>query len=732
MDTGAVVRHCGENMIRNVPPMKIVMQSESSECGLACLAMVSAFHGLWLDLSDLRRRFCVSIKGATLATLMRHAEVLGLSGRPLRLELHELRDLRMPCILHWGMSHFVVLKGVSRHGAVILDPAVGELKLPFTAVSKHFTGVALELFPTTSFRPADERRHVRLHDLTGRVLGLRRSLVQVFLLALGLEVFALTAPLFNQFVVDEVVVTADRELLHVLAVGFGLLLMIQTAIALLRSWIVMRIAQDVRLQWTSSLFAHMVRLPADFFAKRHLGDVLSRFGSITAMQDTLTTAVITAVLDGLMAVLAIIVLLAYSLPLTAVVIGSVTIYGLLRWISFQPFRDASQDHLVAAAKESSYFLETLRAIVPLKLAGHESQRRARWQNLYSNALDREIRMQQFEILFTSATTFVSGIGTLLVLLVGARLVIDATMTVGMLMAFSSYAGTFVSRVNSLIGYMARIKMLGLHAERVADIALEPPEGDPEIETDIDRLAFRIELRNVSFRYAEGEAWILRNVSLTVEEGESIAIVGASGCGKTTLLKIILGLLEPTEGKVLLGGVPVAQIGWRAYRSRIAAVLQDDVLLSGSIFENIAMFDPHADANRVEACARVAAIHEEISKMPMGYQTLVGDMGTALSGGQKQRVLLARALYRQPKVLVLDEATSHLDAANEKAISCELAKMPVTRIVVAHRQETVVSMGRIVQLARENGQRSSMTPETKTLAAEEFGDAAIVSPNGAQL
>lgn len=677
--------------------MKLILQSESAECGLASLAMIADAHGLHLDLADLRRRFSVSLKGATMATLIRHAQALNFSARPLRLELEEMPELRLPCILHWDMNHFVVLKAIKGKYATLLDPAAGERKLLLNEVSKHFTGVALELTPTAQFQPANERKAIRLRDLTGPVIGLRRTLVQVFLLALALEIFVLASPLFNQFVVDEVILTADRELLSVLAVGFGLLLITQTSIAVLRSWIVMRLAIDVRLQWTGSLFAHLSKLSPGFFEKRHLGDLVSRFSSINALQGTLTTAIVSTVLDGIMGLFALGMMIAYSLTLAAIVVSSTAIYGLLRWTFYRSFKEASQERLILSARENSYFLETLRAVIPIKLACFEGVRRARWQNFQANVFNRDIKTQRLGIMFSTTSTFITGASSLLFFSIGARQVMDNVLTLGMLMVFSSYAGTFSGRINSLIGYFIDLKMLSMHSERVADIALEPPEITPEIEYDVSRLRSRIEVKNVSFRYAEGEPWILKNLDIVIETNESVAIIGPSGCGKTTLLKIMLGLLIPTEGEVLVDGISVKRLGVQTYRSMIGAVLQEDSLMAGSIAENISFFTSQSNHDKIVDCATVAAIHDEINQMPMGYETLVGDMGSTLSGGQKQRILLARALYREPKFLMLDEATSHLDVFNENRIVTSLANLPLTRVIVAHRKETINGAGRTIAL-----------------------------------
>ncbi len=679
------------------------LQSESSECALACLAMVSSAHGLSVDLADLRSRFSVSLKGATLNQLMGHAAALNFSSRPLRLEIDELPQLQLPCILHWNLNHFVVLTKVARGHIVILDPAVGERRLKLDEVSKHFTGVALELTPNAEFEASDQRKKVALSALTGKVLGLKRSLLQIFGVALALQVFAIASPLLNQLVVDDAVATYDKDLLTVLVIGFAVLLLIQTLLGLARSWMVMTLGMSLSLQWASNVFSHLIKLPVDYFEKRHLGDIVSRFGSVGAIQRTLTTSVIEAVLDGMMSLAALGMMLLYSPALTAVVVTAVAAYGLLRWVAYRPFRDASAERLVVAARENTHFLESLRAIVPLKLFGREQERRARWQNLLIEVQNRDVRTAKMGIAFTTANTFIFGVENLAVLWLGAGLVMQtstqgqAVFTIGMLFAFISYKGQLTSRMTALINFAVDIKMLALHAERLADIALTEPEKDAVPDNSLDHLQPCIELRNVSFRYGEGEPWILKDTSLMLEPGESVAIVGPSGCGKTTLLKVILGLRKPVEGEVLYGGLPVRQLGLQNYRKLIGTVMQEDTLLAGSIADNISFFDVQRDMARVEACAQQAAVHDDIVRMPMGYQTLVGDMGSSLSGGQKQRVLLARALYKQPKVLALDEATSHLDIANEQLVTQALATMQVTRIIVAHRPETIAGAQRVVIL-----------------------------------
>jgi ATP-binding cassette subfamily B protein RaxB len=680
--------------------------------------MVASAHGQHQDLRDLRRRLNVSTKGATLQTLIQHAAQLGFTARPLRLELSELSELKLPCILHWNLNHFVVLVKVSRHRIVIHDPAVGKRGLTLDECSRHFTGIALELIPNVDFQPLKAPPKVALSALFGRMSGLKRSLFQLFAVSLVLQLFAIVAPLVNQTIVDDVLTSGDHELLTVVVLGFALLICIQTALGLARSWMVMVLTQTLALQWMGNVFAHLIRLPVRYFEQRHLGDITSRFGSVSSIQQTLTTAVIEAVLDGIMGLAALIMMWLYAPSLATVVVAAVLCYGLLRWAFYKPFRDASAERLVVAAKESTHFLETLRGILPLKLFGREEERRARWQNLIVDVQNRDVRTAKMGIAFSTANTLIFGIENLLVLWLGAQLILSAqqggglpaagasgaaggVFSVGMLMAFLSYKGQFTGRVSALIDYAVQIKMLGMHSERLADILQEPPERDEVPEHDLMHLKASLELRNVSFRYSDGEPWVLRNANFKVGPGQSVAVVGSSGAGKTTLLKILLGILQPQEGEVLYGDVPIRQLGLANVRQRIGTVMQDDVLLTGSIADNISFFDVTLDSARMEACAKLANIHEDIARMPMGYHTLVGDLGSGLSGGQKQRILLARALYKHPRVLALDEATSHLDVMNERAVTERISLLRLTRLVIAHRPETIAGAKRVVQVA--NGQ-----------------------------
>jgi ATP-binding cassette subfamily B protein RaxB len=681
---------------RKVP---LVLQTEASECGLACLAMVAQYYRYSAELTDLRRRFGMSLKGATLKDVVRVADQIGLATRPLRLELSEMSRLRLPCILHWDLNHFVVLTRVDDRGAVILDPAAGTRYLPLAVVSRHFTGVALELTPTSRFEAAAAPPRVRASQLLGRISGIKWALTHLLALALVIEIFAMASPFFLGWVVDQVLVSADRDLLLTLALGFLLVLLLQTSITALRGWLLLGLNASLKVQSLANLFAHLVNLPASYFEARHLGDIMSRFGSQETILGAITSEFVEALLDGLMAIVTLGIMFLLAPTLTVVVLVGAAAYALLRWISYSPLREASAEAIVWHARRDSHFLETLRGIRTVKLFGAQDERRVHWMNLLVETVNRQITTEKLKLLYRTAKSLLLGVLMIVVVWLGARRVLDGGFSVGLLLAFISYKTLFLQRVSELINKTADLTMLRLHTERLADIALTAPEprGLLTRPTETDVLPAAVEVRNVSFRYSEHEPWILKDIDLRFAAGESVAIVGPSGGGKSTLLKLLCGLLQPTRGEILVNGEPLTRVGLENYRSILGVVMQDDQLFAGSLADNICFFSDRPDLERIEACAKQAAVNDDIMKMPMGYQTLVGDMGTVLSGGQKQRVLIARALYRRPAILLLDEATSHLDLEREKAVNDALRGTRMTRIVVAHRPETIRATDRIVSL-----------------------------------
>lgn len=676
--------------------LPMLLQTETSECGIACLAMIAGFHGQQRDLIGLRSMLQTSAKGATIKDLVADASRLGLAGRALRLEMEDLDQLQLPCILHWDLNHFVVLKKAGKRAITLHDPAGGVRKVSWTEASRHFTGVALELTPMAEFTQSDTRRSVSLGSLVSGVKGMKRALAQVLAVSLALEVTAVLMPFFQQWVLDTVIVHRDVALLDVLALGFLMLMLLHLALSTLRTWLVIYFSTQVNLQWSSGVLTRLLRLPMDYFIKRHLGDVMSRFGAVQAIRQTLTTAALNAALDGLMAAVALAVMWAYSARLAAISLAALAIYLAVRLLSNRPFQLATEERIGHAARQDSHLLESMRAMQSIKLFNHEDARRHAWLNLLVSTTNRELAAQRLTTLFQGANTLVFGVENILVIYLGALLVMRGEMSVGMIFAYAAFKLQFTARISALVDLYFQVRLLRIQRERLADIVLSEPEA--EGGSGLPKAGVPgIELRDVRFRYAANEPWLFDGLNLRIDAGESVAIVGPSGCGKTTLLKLMLGLLAPTDGEILVMGTPLAEVGVQAWRARLGAVMQDDQLLAGTIAENIAFFDKPVNQARVLECARMAAVEDDVLAMPMQWNTSIGDMGSVLSGGQKQRLLLARALYKQPDILFLDEATSHLDVRCERLVNEAVSALKLTKVVIAHRPDTIRMAERVISL-----------------------------------
>jgi ATP-binding cassette subfamily B protein RaxB len=695
--------------------LPVLRQTEAAECGLACLAMISSYHGHRIDLNTLRRRHPVSLKGVTLRAIIEIASQMQLACRPLRFELGHLRQLKLPTILHWDLNHFVVLKLVTRRGIVIHDPASGERFFPIVEASNHLTGIALELSPSEDFRPKDERTRLPFSTFWKQLHGSTHALVQILILSVVLEAFVIASPFYLQLTIDEVIARGDADLLIVLALGFGLLTAIKVASTAIRSLIILIVQNALHFQIGARLFHHLTRLPIEYFEKRHIGDILSRFTSIEPIRTALAEGMIAATIDGLMALATLAMIFVYSTQLALVVLTAFVLYATLRLGLYRLLRERSLAVIETKALENSTFIESMRAIQSLKIFNRESDRETQWLNRYADTVSANVRLGRTKIAFTSINDALFGLENIITIYLAARLALSNSLTIGMIFAFISYKQHFIEKAVNLIEKALDFRILELHLERLADIALSPLErGHDQVLAYTRQIQGKIELRNVSFRYAETEASVLEDISFIIEPGEFVTIMGPSGGGKTTLIKIMLGLLEPTRGEVLIDGVPLSTIGARAYREHVGAMMQEDLLLSGSIADNICFFDPSFDQEWMIQCAHLARIHEEIMAMPMTYNTLVGDMGSSLSGGQKQRVMLARALYRQPRILFLDEGTSHLDVDNEVHINKSLMHLQMTRISVAHRPEISSGADRILWIARTLV-RESHKPALHTIA-----------------
>jgi ATP-binding cassette subfamily B protein RaxB len=678
--------------------LPVITASEAAECGLACIAMISRYHGHDVDLNGLRQRYALSLAGASLKSLMEITDQLGFSTRALRVEMSALAKVRTPAIVHWDLNHFVVLKSVGRRRIVVHDPALGLRSYSLEEFSKHFTGVVLELARAETFEPVSARAPMKLSMLWSRMTGWCPALVQVLILSFALQIAAFVMPLQMQLVVDEAITSVDRDLLLVIALGFGALVIIQALIEALRSWALRVFGHLLSYQISGNLVRHLLRLPSDYFEKRHAGDIISRLGSVKPIQDAVTQGVVGTVIDGLMACIAAIILFFYSTTLALIVIGAVLLNMGLNLALFPRMKQRMEEEIIAESKEHTHLMESVRAATTLKLLGREAVREGGWRNLHAETTNASIAVGRLQITQGMLQSIITGLQTVIVIYVAASAILNGQgFSVGMLFSFLSYRQTFTDRANALVNQIMQFRFLRLHLDRLSDIVTTPTEITGASTAAPAEFQGHVRLKDVSFRYGATDPLVLEDINLEIQPGDYVAIHGASGGGKSTLLKLLLGLNQPSDGMIELDGQRATPERWRAWRNEVGVVAQDDRLLSGTLADNIGGFDPDLDMQKVVASAFAAQVHSDIVRMPMQYLTLVGDMGSTLSGGQRQRILLARALYRSPKILILDEGTANLDEQNEELIADLIDQMPITRIVVAHRPALLRRAARVYEV-----------------------------------
>lgn len=687
------------------------MQSEAAECGLTCLAMIMNYHGIPTTLFDLRALHPISLKGLSLHDLIKIAGSYNFNTRALRIETNQIQLLKTPAILHWNLNHFVVLVKATPKKITLHDPAKGLQELSMKDFSKSFTGIALELetdhIKQKIFKKTNSEK-LGLYALLKSSQSIKKPLLSIFMLALLLQVLVLAGPQYIQHMVDVLLAKnslssalVQTKTLWDLAILFAGLKFIEVAMGLLRSIGIARIGIKFNLEIGEWLFKKLLSLPMGFFEKRHIGDIVSRFAATDKIRQSITQGLIEGLIDGLMSISTLTFMFFYSVSLGSLVITASGLYILVRWKTFYQFKISNEQMIQASALQNTYFMESIRGIQPIKIFAHEDQRAQTWKNYFIDYLNALYETALQKSKFNASKTLIFGLQLITVILLGCLLINQHKFSLGMLYAFLFYQTLFTQSVSNFIDNLLDFKMLSLYIERLSDIALSPPEIAPEKKSLIllpsSTEIIKIQAKEIGFQYAPQDPMIFSHLSACFNHDEITGISAPSGFGKTTFLKLLMGLLIPTEGVIEINGIDLKTIHPKTYRALYASVMQEDCLFSGSLLNNITFFSPQIDFEKAVYCAKKAAIHEEIMAFPMAYQTLVGEMGTVLSGGQKQRLLLARALYADPKILFLDEATSHLDAQNESLVNQSLRELKITCIVIAHRQETLANCDRVIYL-----------------------------------
>lgn len=677
--------------------VNLIRQTEAAECGLACLAMIACYHGYLIDIGTIRRKYSISIYGMSLADLQEVSDKLGFQSRGFKLEVNELNRLKLPAILHWDLNHFVVISKIQKRGFTIYDPEEGIKNVSEEYLSKHFTGIAFELEPSVDFKKQNEREEIKFSNILGNVRNFKSNLFHIFLISLVLEILLITSPFITQWTVDEVMVSFDKDLLFLVIAGSVMVGISELLTTIVRTWVVTNFSTRLSIAWETQVISHLLKLHMSYFEKRYVSDILSRLGSTQNIQKIITNDLMQAILDLLTCILTLILLLTYSVKLAIIVIVSTLLFSLIRFIRFKPVKQIQEKIILSEADIEGYAIESVRSMQTVKLFQNERIRLSEWTRRIAVNSNNEIAMIKVDLKFSGLEKILSITESALVMFLGVSLVLSNEFTVGAFLAFTAWKSQFTMRMSSLINKLVQFGFIKLYAERLYDIVGSDTEFVKNERVSSYKLTnVNLDIDGISFRYADNLPFIFNNLTFQVHAGEFLAITGVSGKGKTTLIKVLVGLLAPSDGRILCNGISLNQIGVN-YRKKVAAVMQDDQLLTGSILENISLFDYQVDEEWVVKCAEIACIHEEILNTTMGYETVIGDLGSGLSGGQKQRLLLARALYKKPEILFMDEATSHLDLELEKKINTNIKSLKITRVAVAHRPNTLELADRIIKL-----------------------------------
>ena len=688
---------------RRVP---MIHQLSMVECGAACLAMILSYYGRKTTVAACRERCSPGRDGLTAKGITRAARDFGLKARAFSIEPAALDHITLPVIAHWQGNHFVVIERRTEKAFHIVDPSSGRRKINRAEFEGSFSGVVLAFEPGLDFKPGSGKERPRWTGYLRSMLamsGAKRALARILLASFLLQVLALLMPAFTKGVIDHVLPRQLSHMMPILGVGMIILAAGQIVTGYLRSLSMIHLRSRLDSKLMLGFVRHLLSLRFSFFQQRTSGDLLMRLGSNSLIRELLTSQILSVILDGLFVLGYLAILLGLAPLFGLVVIGLGLVQVTLILLSRTRLRRVMQRDLSTKADEQSYLVEVMKGIAFLKFSGAEERAFDRWSTLFFEQMNAAIQRGRFSAMIETAMGALRTLSPLLLLWLGATSVLDGRMSLGTMLALNAVAASFLAPLTTLASNAQQLQVAGASIERIADVL----EAEPEQPSTLDlscRLSGRIDVERVSFRYGPDAPLVLQEISFGVDPGQKIALVGATGSGKSTLAMLLLGLYRPVEGEIFYDGVPLAEMNYRNLRSQIGVVQQEPFLFSGSIRQNIAFIKHDSSLADVMEAARIAEIQEEVCGMPMGYETVIAEGGTTLSGGQRQRLALARALIHKPAILMLDEATSHLDSLTESRVDRNLSRLSCTRIVIAHRLSTVrnadlilvLDSGRIVE------------------------------------
>jgi ABC-type bacteriocin/lantibiotic exporter with double-glycine peptidase domain len=648
-----------------------------------------AYHGRNVSPEEIRRATKTSRGGVDAVSLIEAARAYGMDARGVQVDLEDLHNLERGSILHWEFSHFVVLDRLVRGGVEVLDPALGRLRVPMDRFSESFTGVAIQLRPTENFAKGSTAASGAWRYL--RPLLKRSALMsKVGVTSLMIQVFALAVPILTGVIVDRVVPGSDRSLLAIVSLGLAAMVLFHLLSSFVRAHLLLALRAHLDMTLTTNFVSHLMRLPYRFFLQRTAGDLMTRLNSNTTVREILTTGAISTLLDGTLVSAYLLLIFAQSLVMGLVVLALAILQVAVLLAAQRPIRTLMSEVLLAQARAQGYLAQMINGVETLKSVGAEGRAVAQWSDLFVEEVNAVLARGRVNALVESITGSLRVASPLVVLGVGTLSVLNGNLTLGTMLALSALSAGFLGPVSNLIATGLQIQLLGSYMLRINDVLDTPLEQNIEEVVPAGEITGAISLRNVSFSYEENGPVVVDDVTLDIEPGQTIGIVGRSGSGKSTLAHLILGLYRPSAGQVLYDGRDIAGIESGSLRGQLGIVPQNSYLFGVSIRSNISLTFPNAVNDDIIRAAQLACIHDDIMAMPLGYETVMSDAGASLSGGQRQRIALARALVHEPPVLLLDEATSSLDSVTEAKIYENLETLSCTRIVIAHRISTIAS------------------------------------------
>lgn len=686
---------CFHMFRRRVPEL---LQMNAVECGAACLAMILSYYGRKTTISEIYKSAGVGRDGLSALSIVQTARRYGLKVRTISLQVNDFRFVSLPAIVHWEFNHFLVVERWSPSFVSVVDPASGRKRLSAEAFDAGFTGIIIMLEPGGAFTTHSVRASMSLRTYLTQYLK-RSPLVFLHILvaSLLLQVFGLAIPFATKIVVDAIVPSRQTTLLPLLGLGFLIVLITQLATMLIRAILLVYLQARIDAAITSNFFEHLLKLPLRFFQQRASGDIMARVASNTTIRDLISSELVSTLLDGSMVIIYLVILLSLSFVFGLIALAVGLFQVILLVATYGPVRRLARRELDAIGESQGYVAEMLAGIATVKAAGAEQKAFQRWSNFFLKQLNSSVRLDYTTSVIGVVISTLNTLAPLALLWVGTNEVLNGMMQIGTMLALSALAGEFLIPLTSLASNGQLLQMARSHLERLNDVVEAEAEQDAQAVQLPPRLSGQIELKQVSFRYDPHAPVVLKNINISIAPGQKIAIVGRTGSGKSTLGMLLLGLYLPTEGELLYDNISLHDLDLPAVRAQMGVVMQDTHIFSGSIRQHITFNHPDITMEQIIRAVKMANLHDDISRMPMRYETFISEGGRALSGGQRQRLALACALAHEPRILLLDEATSALDVITERSIEQNLKNLKCTQIVIAHRLSTICTADSILVL-----------------------------------